>query len=311
MRVVITGAAGFLASHLTDRFLANGDAVVGIDNFLTGRPENLAHLAGNPKFEFIEHDVSTPYDVDGPVDGVLHFASAASPPDYQEYPIETLLVGSEGTRYGLELAKRKGARFFLASTSEVYGDPQVHPQPETYWGYVNSIGPRSMYDEAKRFAEAMVMAYHRTHGVDTRIVRIFNTYGPRMRPEDGRVVSNFLVQALQGKPLTMYGDGSQTRSFCYVSDEVEGIFRLFNSDRTLPTNIGNPIEFTMLELAQQVLAVTGSSSKIEFLPLPGDDPKVRQPDITVARTVLGWEPKVPLREGLEKSLPYFQGEVAG
>ncbi|MBK9547866.1 MAG: SDR family oxidoreductase [Gemmatimonadetes bacterium] len=311
MRVVITGAAGFLASHLTDRFLANGDAVVGIDNFLTGRPANLAHLAGNPKFEFIEHDVSTPYDVDGPVDGVLHFASAASPPDYQEYPIETLLVGSEGTRYGLELAKRKGARFFLASTSEVYGDPQVHPQPETYWGYVNSIGPRSMYDEAKRFAEAMVMAYHRTHGVDTRIVRIFNTYGPRMRPEDGRVVSNFLVQALQGKPLTMYGDGSQTRSFCYVSDEVEGIFRLFHSDRTLPTNIGNPIEFTMLELAQQVLAVTGSSSKIEFLPLPGDDPKVRQPDITVARTVLGWEPKVPLREGLEKSLPYFQGEVAG
>ncbi|MBL0177871.1 MAG: SDR family oxidoreductase [Gemmatimonadetes bacterium] len=311
MRVVITGAAGFLASHLTDRFLANGDAVVGIDNFLTGRPANLAHLAGNPKFEFIEHDVSTPYDVEGPVDGVLHFASAASPPDYQEYPIETLLVGSEGTRHGLELAKRKGARFFLASTSEVYGDPQVHPQPETYWGYVNSIGPRSMYDEAKRFAEAMVMAYHRTHGVDTRIVRIFNTYGPRMRPEDGRVVSNFLVQALQGKPLTMYGDGSQTRSFCYVSDEVEGIFRLFNSDRTLPTNIGNPVEFTMLELAQQVLAVTGSSSKIEFLPLPGDDPKVRQPDITVARTVLGWEPKVPLREGLEKSLPYFQGEVAG
>lgn len=311
MRVVITGAAGFLASHLTDRFLANGDAVVGIDNFLTGRPANLAHLKDNPKFEFIEHDVSTPFDVDGPVDGVLHFASAASPPDYQEYPIETLLVGSEGTRYGLELAKRKGARFFLASTSEVYGDPQVHPQPETYWGYVNSIGPRSMYDEAKRFAEAMVMAYHRTHGVDTRIVRIFNTYGPRMRPEDGRVVSNFLVQALQGKPLTMYGDGSQTRSFCYVSDEVEGIFRLFNSDRTLPTNIGNPVEFTMLELAEQVLAVTGSTSKIEFLPLPGDDPKVRQPDITVARSVLGWEPKVPLREGLEKSLPYFRSEVLG
>jgi dTDP-glucose 4,6-dehydratase len=311
MRVVITGAAGFLASHLTDRFLANGDAVVGIDNFLTGRPANLAHLKDNPKFEFIQHDVSTPFDVDGPVDGVLHFASAASPPDYQEYPIETLLVGSEGTRYGLELAKRKGARFFLASTSEVYGDPQVHPQPETYWGYVNSIGPRSMYDEAKRFAEAMVMAYHRTHGVDTRIVRIFNTYGPRMRPEDGRVVSNFLVQALQGKPLTMYGDGSQTRSFCYVSDEVEGIFRLFNSDRTLPTNIGNPVEFTMLELAEQVLAVTGSTSKIEFLPLPGDDPKVRQPDITVARTVLGWEPKVPLREGLEQSLPYFRSEVLG
>jgi dTDP-glucose 4,6-dehydratase len=311
MRVVITGAAGFLASHLTDRFLANGDAVVGVDNFLTGRPANLAHLQGNPKFQFIEHDVSTPYDVEGTVDGVLHFASAASPPDYQQFPIETLLVGSEGTRYGLELAKRKGARFFLASTSEVYGDPQVNPQPETYWGYVNSIGPRSMYDEAKRFAEAMVMAYHRTHGVDTRIVRIFNTYGPRMRPEDGRVVSNFLVQALQGKPLTMYGDGSQTRSFCYVSDEVEGIFRLFNSDRTLPTNIGNPVEFSMLELAQHVLAVTGSSSKIEFLPLPGDDPKVRQPDITVARTVLGWEPQVALREGLERSLPYFRSEVLG
>jgi len=311
MRVVITGAAGFLASHLTDRFLAAGDEVVGIDNFLTGRAANLAHLDGNAKFQFIEHDVSTPYDVEGPVDGVLHFASAASPPDYQEYPIETLLVGSEGTRYGLELAKRKGARFFLASTSEVYGDPQVHPQPETYWGYVNSIGPRSMYDEAKRFAEAMVMAYHRTHGVDTRIVRIFNTYGPRMRPEDGRVVSNFLVQALLGKPLTMYGDGSQTRSFCYVADEVEGIYRLFNSDRTLPTNIGNPVEFTMLELAQEVLAVTGSASKIEFLPLPGDDPKVRQPDITVARTVLGWEPKVALREGLERSLPYFRSEVLG
>jgi dTDP-glucose 4,6-dehydratase len=311
MRVVITGAAGFLASHLTDRFLANGDAVVGIDNFLTGRPANIAHLAGNPKFQFIEHDVSTPYDVEGPVDGVLHFASAASPPDYQEYPIETLLVGSEGTRFGLELARRKGARFFLASTSEVYGDPQVHPQPETYWGYVNSIGPRSMYDEAKRFAEAMVMAYHRTHGVDTRIVRIFNTYGPRMRPEDGRVVSNFLVQALQGKPLTIYGDGSQTRSFCYVSDEVEGIFRLFHSDRTLPTNIGNPVEFTMLELAHEVLAVTGSTSTIDFLPLPGDDPKVRRPDISVALDVLGWEPKVPLREGLERSLPYFRSEVLG
>jgi dTDP-glucose 4,6-dehydratase len=311
MRVVITGAAGFLASHLTDRFLAAGDEVVGIDNFLTGRPANLAHLSDNPKFTFVEHDVSTPFDVDGPVDGVLHFASAASPPDYQEYPIETLLVGSEGTRHCLELARRKGARFFLASTSEVYGDPQVHPQPEDYWGYVNSIGPRSMYDEAKRFAEAMTMAYHRTHGVDTRIVRIFNTYGPRMRPEDGRVVSNFLVQALQGKPLTMYGDGSQTRSFCYVSDEVEGIYRLFNSDRTLPTNIGNPVEFTMLELAEQVLAVTGSSSSIEFLPLPGDDPKVRRPDISVARSVLGWEPKVPLREGLEKSLPYFRSEVLG
>ncbi|MDZ4257613.1 MAG: UDP-glucuronic acid decarboxylase family protein [Gemmatimonadales bacterium] len=309
MRVVITGAAGFLASHLTDRFLAAGAEVVGIDNFLTGRAENLAHLDGQEGFEFVRHDVSTPYDVAGPLDGVLHFASAASPPDYQAHPVETLLVGSEGTRNGLELARRKGARFFLASTSEVYGDPQVHPQPESYWGYVNSIGPRSMYDEAKRFAEAMTMAYHRTHGVDTRIVRIFNTYGPRMRPEDGRVVSNFLVQALRGEPLTLYGDGLQTRSFCYVSDEVEGIFRLFHSDRTLPTNIGNPVEFTMRELAEEVLAVTGSSSPLEYRPLPGDDPKVRQPDISVARSVLGWEPRVPLREGLELSLPYFRSAV--
>jgi dTDP-glucose 4,6-dehydratase len=309
MRVVITGAAGFLASHLTDRFLTAGAEVVGIDNFLTGRADNLAHLDGQDGFEFIRHDVSTPYDVAGPLDGVLHFASAASPPDYQAHPVETLLVGSEGTRNGLELARRKGARFFLASTSEVYGDPQVHPQPESYWGYVNSIGPRSMYDEAKRFAEAMTMAYHRTHGVDTRIVRIFNTYGPRMRPEDGRVVSNFLVQALRGEPLTLYGDGLQTRSFCYVSDEVEGIFRLFHSERTLPTNIGNPVEFTMRELAEEVLAVTGSSSPLEYRPLPGDDPKVRQPDISVARSVLGWEPRVPLREGLELSLPYFRSAV--
>ncbi|MDX2207918.1 MAG: UDP-glucuronic acid decarboxylase family protein [Gemmatimonadales bacterium] len=309
MRVVITGAAGFLASHLTDRFLAAGAEVVGIDNFLTGRAENLAHLDGQDGFELIRHDVSTPYDVAGPLDGVLHFASAASPPDYQAHPIETLLVGSEGTRNGLELSRRKGARFFLASTSEVYGDPQVNPQPESYWGYVNSIGPRSMYDEAKRFAEAMTMAYHRTHGVDTRIVRIFNTYGPRMRPEDGRVVSNFLVQALRGEPLTLYGDGLQTRSFCYVSDEVEGIFKLFHSGRTLPTNIGNPVEFTMRELAEEVLAVTGSSSPLEYRPLPGDDPKVRQPDISVARSVLGWEPRVPLREGLELSLPYFRSAV--
>ena len=309
MRVVITGAAGFLASHLTDRFLTAGAEVVGIDNFLTGRADNLAHLDGQDGFEFIRHDVSTPYDVAGPLDGVLHFASAASPPDYQAHPVETLLVGSEGTRNGLELARRKGARFFLASTSEVYGDPQVNPQPESYWGYVNSIGPRSMYDEAKRFAEAMTMAYHRTHGVDTRIVRIFNTYGPRMRPEDGRVVSNFLVQALRGEPLTLYGDGLQTRSFCYVSDEVEGIFRLFHSERTLPTNIGNPVEFTMRELAEEVLAVTGSSSPLEYRPLPGDDPKVRQPDISVARSVLGWEPRVPLREGLELSLPYFRSAV--
>ncbi len=310
MRVVITGAAGFLASHLTDRFLEAGDEVIGIDNLLTGRMENLAHLEGHDRFRFIRHDVSAPFDIEGHVDGVLHFASAASPPDYQAYPIETLRVGSEGTRHGLELAHRKGARFFLASTSEVYGDPQVNPQPETYWGHVNSIGPRSMYDEAKRFAEALTMAYHHTHGVDTRIVRIFNTYGPRMRPQDGRVVSNFLVQALRGEPLTVYGDGSQTRSFCYVSDEVEGIYRLFHSERTLPTNIGNPVEFTMLELAKAVLAETGSTSPIEFQLLPGDDPKVRQPDITVAREVLGWEPMVPLREGLARSIPYFRTAVA-
>jgi dTDP-glucose 4,6-dehydratase len=309
MRLVITGAAGFLASHLTDRFLEAGDEVIGIDNLLTGRMENLAHLEGHRGFRFIRHDVSAPFDIEGHVDGVLHFASAASPPDYQAHPIETLRVGSEGTRHGLELARHKGARFFLASTSEVYGDPQVNPQPETYWGHVSSIGPRSMYDEAKRFAEAMTMAYHRTHGVDTRIVRIFNTYGPRMRPQDGRVVSNFLVQALRGEPLTVYGDGSQTRSFCYVSDEVEGIYRLFHSERILPTNIGNPVEFTMLELAEAVLAETGSSSPIEFRALPGDDPKVRQPDITVAREILGWEPKVPLREGLARSIPYFRTAV--
>ena len=309
MRLVITGAAGFLASHLTDRFLAAGDEVVGIDNFLTGRMENLAHLEGHRGFRFIRHDVSVPFDIEGTVDGVLHFASPASPPDYQAHPIETLRVGSEGTRHSLELARQKGARFFLASTSEVYGDPQVNPQPETYWGHVSSIGPRSMYDEAKRFAEAMTMAYHRTHGVDTRIVRIFNTYGPRMRPQDGRVVSNFIVQALRGEPLTVYGDGRQTRSFCFVSDEVEGIYRLFHSDRLLPTNIGNPVEFTMLDLAEAVLEATGSSSPIEYRPLPGDDPQVRQPDITVAREVLGWEPQVPLREGLARSIPYFRAAL--
>ena len=309
MRVLITGAAGFLGSHLVDRFLADGHEVIGLDNFLTGRAENLAHLADEPRFRFVEHDVSRPYDIEGDLDGVLHFASAASPPDYQAHPIETLLVGSEGTRHACELALEKDARFFLASTSEVYGDPAVHPQPESYWGNVSSIGPRSMYDEAKRFAEAMTMAYHRTHGLDSRIVRIFNTYGPRMRPEDGRVVSNFLVQALRGEPLTMYGDGSQSRSFCYVSDLIDGITRLFHSDRVLPTNIGNPVEFTMLELATEVLAVTGSSSEIVFRPLPTDDPKVRQPDITVAREVLGWAPTVPLREGLERSLPYFREAI--
>lgn len=309
MRVLITGAAGFLGSHLSDRFLAEGHTVVGMDNFITGSPDNIAHLAGHERWSFLEHDVTRFIAVDGPLDGVLHFASPASPVDYLELPIQTLKVGSLGTHNGLGLAKAKGARFFLASTSEVYGDPQVHPQPETYWGHVNPVGPRGVYDEAKRFAEAMTMAYHRYHGVDTRIVRIFNTYGPRMRPHDGRVVSNFIVQALQGEPLTIYGDGSQTRSFCYVSDLVDGIYRLFQSDRTDPTNIGNPVEFTVRQLADRVLALTGSSSPIVALPLPTDDPKVRQPDITVAREVLHWEPQVPLEEGLRRTIAYFRERV--
>ena len=308
MRLVITGAAGFLASHLTDRFLAAGDEVVGVDNFLTGRASNLAHLANESRFSFVEADVSDGLDIDGPVDGVLHFASPASPPDYQRHPVETLRVGSAGTLNALELARRNNARFFMASPSEVYGDPLEHPQTETYWGNVSSTGPRSMYDEAKRFSEAATMTYHRSFGLDTRIVRIFNTYGPRMRPEDGRVVSNFVVQALRGEPITVYGDGSQSRSFCYVSDEVEGIHRLFHSDRTEPTNIGNPTEFTMLELATLVLELTGSSSKVVHRPLPGDDPKVRRPDISVARELLGWEPAVPLREGLMKTVEYFRRE---
>jgi dTDP-glucose 4,6-dehydratase len=309
MRVVITGAAGFLGSHLSDRFLADGHEVVGVDNFLTGRPENIAHLAGDLRFTFIEADVCEPFAVEGPVDGVLHFASPASPPDYQAYPVETLKVGSAGTLHTLDLARRHGARYFLASTSEVYGDPLVHPQPETYWGNVSSIGPRSMYDESKRFAEAAVMTYHRHHGMDTRIVRIFNTYGPRMRPDDGRVVSNFIVQAIRGQPLTVYGDGLQTRSFCYVSDLVDGIVRLFHGDRHEPTNVGNPVEFTMLELAEQVLALTGSTAALTHLPLPEHDPKLRQPDITVARTVLGWEPVVPLAEGLARTVEWFRAEV--
>ncbi len=309
MRVVITGAAGFLGSHLTDRFLADGHHVVGIDNFITGRPENLAHLMGDERFRFVRHDVSQYIFVDGAIDGVLHFASPASPIDYLEMPIQTLKVGSLGTHNALGLAKAKGARFFLASTSEVYGDPLVHPQPETYWGNVNPVGPRGVYDEAKRFAEAITMAYHTYHGLETRIVRIFNTYGPRMRPQDGRVVSNFIVQALKGQPLTVYGDGLQSRSFCYYSDLVEGIYRLFHSDRVDPTNIGNPGEFTMLELAEQVLALTGSASRVVHRELPVDDPKVRKPDLTVARAVLQWEPKVPLQEGLEHTIAYFRQVV--
>jgi dTDP-glucose 4,6-dehydratase len=306
MRVLITGAAGFLGSHLCDRFLAEGDTVVGVDNFVTGHPDNVAHLMGRPDFRFVEHDVTEFLYVEGPLDGVLHFASPASPVDYLEKPIQTLKVGSLGTHKALGLAKAKGARFLLASTSEVYGDPQVHPQPESYWGNVNPVGPRGVYDEAKRFAEAMTMAYPRYHGMQTRIVRIFNTYGPRMRPGDGRVVSNFIVQALRAEPLSVYGDGSQTRSFCYVDDLVEGIHRLFHSGRAEPTNVGNPVEFTVRELAERVLALTGSTSELASLPLPQDDPKVRRPDISVAREVLGWEPKVPLEEGLRRTIPYFE-----
>jgi dTDP-glucose 4,6-dehydratase len=310
MRVLITGAAGFLGSHLADRFLRDGHEVVGLDNFVTGSPDNFAHLVGNPRYEFVRHNISNFTYVAGPLDGVLHFASPASPIDYLEHPIPTLKVGALGTHNALGIAKAKGARFFLASTSEVYGDPLVHPQPESYWGNVNPIGPRGVYDEAKRFAEAMTMAYHRFHGLDTRIVRIFNTYGPRMRPNDGRVVSNFIVQALRGEPLTLYGDGSQTRSFTYVEDEVEGIYQLFLRGDAMPMNIGNPVEFTVRELADVVLELTGSKSEIVRRPLPEDDPKVRQPDITRARAVLGWEPTVPLREGVTRTIEHFRGVIA-
>ena len=306
MRILITGAAGFLGSHLCDRFLEDGHEVIGLDNFITGSPDNIAHLFGHPGFRFVRHDVTEFIYVPGALDGVLHFASPASPVDYLELPIQTLKVGSLGSHKTLGLAREKGARYLLASTSEVYGDPQVHPQPESYWGNVNPVGPRGVYDEAKRFAEAMVMAYRRFHGLDTRIVRIFNTYGTRMRPNDGRVVSNFIVQALRGDPLTIYGDGSQTRSFCHVSDEVEGIYRLFLSEYREPCNIGNPVEYTVRELAQQIIELTGSRSVIEPQPLPLDDPRLRRPDITTARRELGWEPAVPLREGLERTIPYFR-----
>jgi dTDP-glucose 4,6-dehydratase len=306
MRILITGAAGFLGSHLVDRFLEAGHRVVGVDNFITGTWRNLEHLDGREEFFFIEHDVSTPLYLAESIDGVLHFASPASPVDYLELPIQTLKVGSLGTHNSLGLAKAHGARFLLASTSEVYGDPQVHPQPEGYWGHVNPIGPRGVYDEAKRFAEAMTMAYHRYHGLDTRIARIFNTYGSRMRPADGRVVSNFIVQGLRGEPITLYGDGNQTRSFCHVEDEVEGIFRLFFSDYADPMNIGNPKEYTIRQLAEMVLEETGQLSELVAHPLPEDDPKVRQPDITLAKAVLGWAPRTELREGLEKTIPYFR-----
>jgi len=306
MRVLITGAAGFLGSHLADRFLRDGYEVVGLDNLITGHPDNIAHLLGNDRFRFIRHNISEYTYVAGPLDGVLHFASPASPVDYLEHPIPTLKVGALGTHNALGLAKAKGARFFLASTSEVYGDPLEHPQRESYWGNVNPVGPRGVYDEAKRFAEAMTMAYHRFHGLDTRIVRIFNTYGPRMRPRDGRVVSNFIVQALNEEPITVYGDGSQTRSFCYVADEVEGIYRLFHDGDAEPTNIGNPTEYTVRQLAEIVAELTGTTSPIVFRDLPEDDPKVRQPDITRARARLGWEPQVDVREGVVRTIEYFR-----
>ena len=305
-RVVVTGGAGFLGSHLSEALLARGDEVVALDNLSTGRVANIEHLFGQPGFTYVAHDVSTFIWVPGAVDAVLHFASPASPIDYLEMPIQTLKVGSLGTHNGLGLAKAKGARFLLASTSEVYGDPEVHPQTEEYWGHVNPIGPRGVYDEAKRFAEAMTMAYHRYHGLDVRLVRIFNTYGPRMRAQDGRVVSNLLVQALQGKALTLYGDGSQTRSFCYVDDEVQGILALLDSDVVGPVNVGNPNEFTVRQLAELVLGVTGSSSELVFEPLPVDDPAQRQPDIGLARSALGWEPRIELREGLTRTADWFR-----
>jgi len=307
MRILVTGAAGFLGSHLTDRLLAEGHSVLGMDNLITGSLDNIAHLEREPRFDFVEQDVSEYLDVPGEVEGVFHFASPASPVDYLELPIQTLKVGALGTHKVLGVAKAKGARLLLASTSEVYGDPHVHPQPESYWGNVNPIGPRGVYDEAKRFAEAITMAYHRYHGLDTRIMRIFNTYGPRMRPNDGRVVSNFIVQALLGEPLTVYGDGSQSRSFCFVSDLIEGAWRLFRSDEHDPVNIGNPSEFTVRELADIVLEATGSSSEIRHVPLPTDDPKVRQPDIGRARRILDWEPTVGLEGGLEATVAYFRG----
>jgi dTDP-glucose 4,6-dehydratase len=306
---VVTGAAGFLGSHLTDLLLARGHRVIGIDNFITGRVENIAHLAGKREFKFIEQDVTEFLFLDETVDYVWHFASPASPVDYLEFPIQTLKVGSLGTHKALGLAMHKRARFLLASTSEIYGDPLVHPQTEEYWGNVNAIGPRGCYDEAKRFAEALTMAYHREHKVETRIVRIFNTYGPRMRLHDGRVVPAFVSQALKHKPITVFGDGRQTRSFCYVSDLIEGIYRLMLSDYALPVNIGNPTELTMLQFADEIIRATRSHSRVAFKPLPQDDPKQRRPDISRARKLLKWSPKVPLREGLTRTIEYFRRRV--
>jgi dTDP-glucose 4,6-dehydratase len=310
VRTLITGGAGFIGSHLCERFLERGHEVICVDNLITGTRENIEHLRKNPRFHFEHHDVSHPLEIDGPVDNVLHFASPASPVDYLRYPIQTLKVGSLGTHNTLGLAKLKGSRYLLASTSEVYGDPQVHPQREDYWGCVNPVGVRGCYDESKRFAEAMVMAYHRYHGVDTRIIRIFNTYGPKMRLDDGRVLPNFVGQALRGEALTVYGDGSQTRSFCHVDDLVNGIEKMLAADFHEPVNLGNPDEVTILEFAREILALSGSRSEIVFKPLPQDDPRVRKPDIGRARSLLGWEPHVSRHDGLKRTLEYFQRQVA-
>src|SRR5215475_2315516 len=306
MRAVVTGAAGFLGSHLCDRLLAEGWSVQGLDNFITGRPENLGHLQGKRDFSFLETDVCDPLRVGGEVSYVLHFASPASPPDYLKHPIETMRVGSVGTQNALELARSKGAKFFLASTSECYGDPEISPQHEEYWGHVNSVGPRSVYDEAKRFSEALTMGYHRHYGLDTHIVRIFNTYGPRMRLNDGRALPNFVYQALSGTPITIFGDGKQTRSFCYVSDLIDGMYRLALSDEHFPVNVGNPVEMTILEFAERIRAHFSNPPALVFEPLPQDDPKRRCPDIRKAKRLLNWEPKVNLEEGLKPTLAYFK-----
>ncbi len=310
MRIVVTGAAGFIGSHLCDRLLADGHSVLALDNFITGSPRNLAHLEGGARFELREQDVTLPFRVEGAVDAVAHLASLASPKDYMEHPIETLEVGSAGTRLMLELAREKGARFLLTSTSECYGDPQVHPQTESYWGNVNPVGPRSCYDESKRYAEAVTMAFHRVHGVRTNIARIFNTYGPRMKLNDGRVVPAFLDQGLRGAPLTVFGSGAQTRSFCYVSDLVDGLVRLMQSDERYPVNLGNPVEMTILDFAKHIRGLTGKGSEIVFEPLPQDDPQQRRPAIEKAREVLGWSPKVGLDEGLRATVEYFRAVQA-
>jgi dTDP-glucose 4,6-dehydratase len=306
LKILITGGAGFIGSHLCDFLIGKGHRVICMDNLITGKTENISHLQGDPNFKFINHNVSVHIDLDETVDSVLHFASPASPVDYQKYPIQTLKVGSLGTHNALGLAKAKGARFLLASTSEVYGDPLVNPQPESYWGNVNPIGPRGVYDEAKRFAEAITMAYHRVHDLDTKIARIFNTYGPRMRRDDGRAIPNFICQALAGEPITVYGDGSQTRSFCYISDLIDGIYKLLMSGEHDPVNIGNPNEMTLSELARAVVKLTGSKSKIVHKPLPVDDPKVRRPDVAKANKLLNWKPDISLEEGLESAVKYFK-----